>query len=330
MREGLLMLRFQPETTESMVSTLAVARGLRPTHELAALLRKKKLSSWRSMSMKSRFVTLTERGLVYYKKKGDKTPKGYIDITPTTDVEVTNRNRYAVCGNGGAGGVAEHARHTHARWLSFIVRTAAATHEFVCPTPGVALIWAQVRGSRFVSVFFSLFWVWCGVVWWLLLAPTAGGGVVGMVLWVCTLAQAIIVHTIFLGSVKDMTHTLRFFSPEDRAKFCDLLSLDTSTTPVASEDDRQWFYIDDFDQPQGPFKQEILYTWVQAGYFREHTLVKPAPLRDENPAAYPIFLPISTLFPKAASSFRRAQPWKSKYSSALMYQVRVALAWWYD
>ena len=92
--DGKLMLQFTAETGVSMASTLAVARGLRPVDTLQATMGKKKLSSWKSLSSKRRFVTLSATGLQYYTKQGDSTPKGFLDITPLTTAALDSSGGY--------------------------------------------------------------------------------------------------------------------------------------------------------------------------------------------------------------------------------------------
>ena len=148
-----------------------------------------------------------------------------------------------------------------------------------------------------------------------------------------TWVRAITINIMFLAASKPSRYVLLMDSAEDRRLLRNLLGFPEGDDGHGkglekgrTEADRKWTYIDDYDQEQGPFTQEQLRVWVGAGYFREHTLVRPVPLTQEEAdrLAYPHFLPISTLFPDARLVFANGELWKTHYHEAMLYQVSLA------
>lgn len=73
-------ISFAAETGESLKTLLAPSRGCYPVERLRAYVRKKKESSWKSLTWRRRFLVLTDSCLTYYKAIDSSTAQGILPL----------------------------------------------------------------------------------------------------------------------------------------------------------------------------------------------------------------------------------------------------------
>ena len=97
----------------------------------------------------------------------------------------------------------------------------------------------------------------------------------------------------------------------------------------------EWMYIDDADQPQGPFPEQRMRQWLAAGYFTVETLVRCATEIPSIPgtgkyvppaghqamaesgaitAGYGMFMPLGSLYADMRSAFDCRGSWVVQYT----------------